>query len=121
MTEIISRLRKSPGDLLFNLIIFRSYLNSGEAMDLMGLQRCAEFDQAQFLEKLAIVDTKLGKVSNAAYNVGSFGSFADVASGPNSKPKRAAAMFAEIAELPLDQLLRRLEVSVQSRPQPAVP
>lgn len=115
VTEIISRLRHSPGDLLFNLILFRGYLNSGEAMDLVGLQRCSEFNQDRFLEKLAVVNDKLGKVSNAAYNVGSFGSFADAASGPNSKPKRAAAMFAEIAQLPLAQLLQRLEVTVSTQ------
>ena len=67
-----------------------------------GLRRSA------FLAKLDAIQEARGKVSNAAYNVGSFGAYRAVASGKGCKPRRAARMFATMAAFGLDAKLKRL-------------
>jgi hypothetical protein len=98
-SRILTPLLASPANLIFNVIIFRAYLNSGTAMDLMGLQDIDTFTEAGFLEGLARIQAKTGKISNAAYNVGAFQYFAsDEEQGTGSKPARAGRMFDTIRQ-----------------------
>ena len=66
-------------------------------MELLGLQRVDGFDSRTFERRLRLIGAKLGKLSSAAYNVGSFSTWAHVGSGSGVKPTRVAAMFAELA------------------------
>jgi hypothetical protein len=77
-------------------------------MDIIGLQSCATYDEAEFMVKLAKVQDQCGKVSNAAYNVGSFASYSAVQSGAGCKPARASRMFAEVAKMNLEHLMQEL-------------
>jgi hypothetical protein len=104
IAHIVEPLRNRPADLIFNVILFRCYLNWHRSMELLGLQSVEGFDRATFEAKLREVGAKLGKLSSAAYNVGSFHSFSEAdqllpedASGV--KPTRASAMFAQLAPL----------------------
>jgi hypothetical protein len=99
VAKIIKPLRDKPHDLLFNLIIFRCYLNWSKAMDIVGLQSCTGFNEQEFLTKLLNVQQTLGKVSNAAYNVGSFSAYRAHAEGAGSKNMRATMMFSTIKSL----------------------
>ena len=56
---MVEPLRDRPADLLFNLVIFRCYLNWHASMSLLGLQRCEGFDCAVFDAKLREVGTAL--------------------------------------------------------------
>ncbi len=69
-----------------------------KSMELLGLQSVQTFDSSAFEQRLRLINTKLGKLSSAAYNVGSFDSFrAHSGGGTGVKPTRVAAMFAELA------------------------
>ena len=102
IAHVVEPLRDRPADLLFNLVIFRCYLNWHASMSLLGLQRCEGFDCAVFDAKLREVGTALGKLSSAAYNVGSFHAFQEAdrcmpSDCEGVKPTRAAAMFGHLA------------------------
>jgi hypothetical protein len=100
LAHILEPLRHRPADLLLNVLLFRCFLNRGSALAAVGLQSCAGFDAAAFEATLLRCRDELGVLSNAAYNVGSFGSFA--AAGPGCeggvgcKVARVAAMFREV-------------------------
>ena len=71
-------------------------------MSLLGLQRCEGFDRAVFDAKLREIRGTLGKLSSAAYNVGSFDAFREAdrsmpSDSEGVKPTRAAAMFGHLA------------------------
>ena len=104
---VIEPLWKRPADLLFNLIIFRAYINWSDAMEMIGLQFIDTYDKVAFTERLVTVSDALGKVSNAAYNVGTFTAHADAAQGAGCKHHRAAAMFDELRR-GLPALVRKL-------------
>ena len=96
--HIITPLRSRPADMLFNILIFRTYLNWHRSMELLGLQSTETFERAAFETRLRQVGAQLGKLSSAAYNVGSFHGFASVDHGGSGcKPGRVAAMFAALA------------------------
>ena len=68
--------------ILFNILIFRCFLNWDRSMEAVGLRGCDSFCASAFERRFA-QQTRLGKLSNAAYSVGSFGAFkSDAASGP---------------------------------------
>jgi hypothetical protein len=98
-SQVIQPLQDDAGNLLFNVILFRAYLNSGDAMRHMGLLSVENFSKADFLRRVQKVQDATGKVSNAAYNVGSFAAFQSEHAGPGCKPARAAAMFRTLAPL----------------------
>ena len=98
VAHIITPLLSRPADLVFNILIFRTYLNWHRSMELLGLQSAETFERAAFETRLRQVGAQLGKLSSAAYNVGSFHGFASVDhGGAGSKPGRVAAMFAALA------------------------
>ena len=96
IAHVVEPLRDRPADLLFNLVIFRCYLNWHSSMSMLGLQRCEGFDRAVFDAKLREIRGTLGKLSSAAYNVGSFDAFREAdrcmpSDSEGVKPTRAAA------------------------------
>ena len=103
VSNVIEPLRNRPADLLFNVLLFRTYLNWHKSMAIVGLQSVRSFDPTTFAAKLREADRKLGKLSNGAYCVGSFQMFnpADglTPNGSSVKPARVAAMFAGLAPL----------------------
>ena len=104
VANIVEPLRHRPADLLFNILIFRCYLNWHKSMELIGLQTVEGFDRATFEARLRNAHAKLGKLSSAAYNVGSFHAFCAAdelmqAEDSGVKPTRASVMFAQLAPL----------------------
>ena len=104
VANIVEPLRHRPADLLFNILIFRCYLNWHKSMELVGLQATEGFDRATFEARLRNAHAKLGKLSSAAYNVGSFHAFCAAdelmqAEDSGVKPTRASVMFAQLAPL----------------------
>ena len=117
VANILLPLRHNPADLLFNVLLFRVYLNSYKTMELLGLQRFADFDPIVFMAKLHKINTMHGKLSSGAYQVGSFEMFrsADdsVPAGAAVKPARVGLMFEQLAPH-MEQLVRRIMVNQDS-------
>ena len=59
--------------------------------------------------RLDAAQESLGKLTSAAYNVGSFNAFREAGYGQGVKPKRAAAMFATLAPMMAETVQKLLE------------
>ena len=101
IANVIEPLKDRPADLIFNIVLFRTYLNWHKSMEFIGLQYVESFDPTVFEAQLREAYQKLGKLSNGAYCVGSFMLFreqdANVPDGVSVKPARVAAMLAGLA------------------------
>eukprot|EP01062_Namystynia_karyoxenos_P035145 TRINITY_DN25776_c0_g1_i1.p1 TRINITY_DN25776_c0_g1~~TRINITY_DN25776_c0_g1_i1.p1 ORF type:complete len:462 (+),score=159.21 TRINITY_DN25776_c0_g1_i1:79-1464(+) len=92
--RVIIPLANDPADLIFNIIVFRAFINRADNFDALGAPlRLQGFSPKDFEAKLGAIE---GSLSNAAYNVGSFGSFSHIAQGPGSKNARFCALLAEL-------------------------
>lgn len=92
IANLVEPLRHRPADLLFNIIMFRCYFNWHKSAEKIGLQSVASFNRVKFEAKLRKTSVELGKLSSAAYNVGSFQAFESAgANGIGVKPARAVS------------------------------
>ena len=96
--HVLEPLRDRPADLIFNVLIFRCYLNWHKSAEIVGLHYVDSFDQVEFERLLRSANDRLGKLSSAAYNTGSCNVF-PVAEGKGSKCARFAAMFGALAPM----------------------
>ena len=92
IANLVEPLRHRPADLLFNIIMFRCYFNWHKSAEKVGLQSSSSFDRVKFEAALRSASAELGKLSSAAYNVGSFQAFQQAAgNGIGVKPARAVS------------------------------
>eukprot|EP00750_Incisomonas_marina_P027679 INCI6222.2.p2 GENE.INCI6222.2~~INCI6222.2.p2 ORF type:complete len:251 (-),score=36.44 INCI6222.2:2265-3017(-) len=115
-TNAVGKIEESrcSAKILFNIVLFRAYVNSGDSMDLLGLQDPETFDPAAFVKRVQEIRIiRGGRFSNAAYNVGSFARFSDTAEGKGCKPLRVAAMMQLLAST-LTSVLQSLQQSPSS-------
>ena len=90
----------TKGDLLFNLLMFRVFINRGDIFKTIGLQRSASFNAKEWASSREMLTAKkvFGVMSSNAYIIPAFKEFKEFGDGPGSKVWRAAAMFVEVAE-----------------------
>jgi hypothetical protein len=114
--NVLEPLRNRPADLIFNVLIFRCYLNWHKSAEIVGVQSVEHYDSEVFERKLVEANETLGKLSSAAYNTGSCNLF-PVAEGKGSKVRRFAAMFKALAPM----MVRSNPRCCDLHPNPAAP